>query len=156
MESSELALYRGLGAVRNYGVMVLFGLLALNGISLSALNWFETNELQSELSTLAQTLPSTETTKVEQTINLPDDVIALHTTTAERTGFYETSILGKDFLAYAAPDKHYILMKSEASISHEIRNFAVALFALYIGEVILLLGWWFFMRSKVRELFETI
>lgn len=156
MESSELALYRGLGAVRNYGILVLVGLFVLSGIALATLNWIETNELQSELIMLSQNLPAPDSTKVEQTINLPDDVIALHVTTAERTGFYETTIVNKDFLAYAAPDKHYVLMKSEATIEREIKNFALALLALYIGNVVLLLGWWFFIRTKVRELFEVV
>lgn len=156
MESSELALYRGLGEVRNYGILVLVGLFVLSGTALAALNWIETNELQNELATLSQNLPAPSPTSTEQTITLPDDVIALHTTTAEHTGFYETKILNKDFLAYATPDNHYVLLKSEAPISHEIQNFALTLLALYVGQVVVLLGWWFFIRSRVRELFEVM
>lgn len=156
MESSELALYGGLGEVRNYGILILVALFVLSGVALGGINWIETNELQNELATLSQNLPAPEVAAGEQTIHLPDDVIALHVTTAERTGFYETTILDKDFLAYASPDKNYVLMKSEASIEHEVRNFALALLALYVGQVILLLGWWFFIRSKVRQLFEVV
>lgn len=156
MESSELALYRGLGAVRNYGILVLIALFVLNGVTLGALNWFETNDLRSELATLSEKLPvpTPGVAKQEQTITLPADILSFHVTNMERTGFYETSISEEEYLAYANPANNYILMKSEESIKHEVQNFALALLALYAGEVVILLGWWLFMRSKVRELFE--
>lgn len=157
MESSELALYRGLGAVRNYGVFVLVALFALNAGALGVLNWIETNDLRNELATLSQKLPSPDSTKVEQTLSLPEDIIAIRSSTTERTGFYETQLsAGKEYLAYANPEKQYTLFKAESSIQKEVQNFAVAILALYFGEIILLLGWWFFVRSKVRELFETL
>lgn len=156
MESSELALYRGLGAVRNYGILVLVALFALNGITLAALNWFETNDLRSELVTLSDTLPAPGAPKTEQTISLPEDILSFHSTTMEKTGFYETSINKEEYLAYANPNNNYILMKSEESIKHEVQNFALALLALYLGEVVILLGWWLFVRTKVRELFEIV
>lgn len=156
MESSELALYRGLGAVRNYGTLVLVALFALNAITLGALNWFETNELRSELATLSEKLPPPSAPKTEQTIALPDDILSFHVTKMERTGFYETKIAEKEYLAYANSDNNYVLMKSEESIKHEVQNFALALILLYVGEVVLLLGWWFFVRAKVRELFEIV
>lgn len=156
MESNELALYRGLGAVRNYGIVVLIALFALNAGVLGVLNWIETNDIQSELAVLSESLPNPTLEKGEQELNLPGGVIALRATTKEHIGFYETSILGKDYLAYANPAKEYILMKSEQESEREVRKFALALIALYIGEVFILLGWWFFLRSKVRELFETM
>lgn len=156
MESSELALYRGLGAVRNYGILVLLALLALNGVALGALNWFETNDLRSELSTLSEKMPASGSTKAEQTITLPEDILSFHVANMERTGFYETTINEKEYLAYANPDNNYILVKSEESIKHEVQNFALALLALYVGEVVILLGWWLFVRTKVRELFEVV
>ena len=156
MESTHLALYRGLGEVRNYGILILVALFALGSATLGGLNWIETNELQNELATLAKALPDPVAAKAEQTIHLPDDVIAFHVTNFDRTGFYETKMGNKEFLAYAAPDKKYVLMKSEESIKHEIYNFALALLALYVGQVVLLLGWWFFIRAKVRQLFEIV
>lgn len=158
MESSELALYRGLGAVRNYGILVLVALFMLNGVTLGALNWFETNDLRSELVTLSDKLPvpTPGAPKAEQTIALPADILSFHVTNMERTGFYETRISEEDYLAYANPTNNYILMKSEESIKHEVQNFALALLALYAGEVVILLGWWLFVRTKVRELFEIV
>jgi hypothetical protein len=155
MESSELALYRGLGAVRNYGILVLVALFALNAITLGALKWFETNELRNEIATLSEKLPAQATPKTEQTIALPDDILSFHVTKVERIGFYETKIAEKEYLAYANRSNNYVLMKSEESIKHEVQNFALALLLLYVGEVVLLLGWWFFIRTKVRELFEV-
>ncbi len=158
MESSELALYRGLGAVRNYGVLVLGALLVLNGLTLGALNWFETNDIHAELAALSEKLPAptTGTPGTEHAIVLPEDILSFHVTTMERTGFYETKISDKEYLAYANPANNYILMKSEDAIRHEITNFAFALATLYAGEVVILLGWWLFVRSKVRELFEVV
>ncbi|MBI5401081.1 MAG: hypothetical protein HZB12_03125 [Candidatus Yonathbacteria bacterium] len=155
MESSELALYRGLGAVRNYGAIVLIALFALNAGALGMLNWVETNDLKSELMTLSQKLPNPTADKTEQTLSLPEDIIAIRFNTKDRTGFYETR-LEKEYLAYANPDKQYTLLKAEDSLRHEIQNFALVLSALYVGEVAILLGWWFFIRSKVRELFEIL
>ncbi|MBI5798575.1 MAG: hypothetical protein HZB10_01420 [Candidatus Yonathbacteria bacterium] len=158
MESSELALYRGLGAVRNYGILVLLVLLVLNGVTLGALNWFETSDLRSELSALSEKIPAQTAgaTRTEQTLNLPEDILSFHVANMERTGFYETRINEEEYLAYANPENNYILMKSEASIQHEVQNFALTLIALYAGEVVILLGWWLFVRAKVRELFEII
>ena len=156
MESSEIAIYRGLGEVRNYGIAVLLGLFVLNGATLGALNWIELSELRSELVKYAETLPAPDVNNPEQTINLPEEIIALRVQTNDRVGFYETSIGGQDYLAYADANKHYVLMKSEGNIKEETLSFAIALGALYFGEVILLLGWWFFVRAKIREIYETI
>lgn len=156
MESSEVAMYRGLGEVRNYGIAVLLALLVLNGVTLWALNWVETNDLRNELTKYAETLPEPNTVQPGQTINLPEDILSFPTKTGDRVGFYEVSLKDQDYLAYADANKHYVLMKSETGIQKETRSFAVALAALYLGELVLLLGWWFFIRTKVREIFETI
>lgn len=157
METSEVTTNRGLGEVRNYGIAVLLALLALNGVTLGAFHWIETNDLRSELVKYAETLPVPNVNQPEQTINLPEDIIALRTTKEhDRYGFYETSIGGQDWLVYADQNKHYILQKSEEGIQRETQSFAIALGALYLGELIILLGWWFFVRSKVREIFEII
>lgn len=156
MESSELALYRGLGSVRNYGIVVLIALFVLSAGSLGALNWLEVNDLHSELAMYSQYLPNPATAKGEQTLNLPPDIIAIQRPPDSRTGFFEIQLQDKDFLAYADPEKRYTLHKSEDSIKHEVQTFAVVILAMYLGEVLLLLGWWFFLRSKVRELFETL
>lgn len=154
MESNEVAVSRGLGVVRNYGIMVLFALLALNGVTLWGLHWVETNDARNELIRYAGTLPSPDINQPKQTINLPEDIIALRTKTIDRVGFYETAIGGQDYLAYADTNKQYILMKSEAPIQRETQSFTIALGSLYLGELVLMLGWWLFVRSKVREIFE--
>ena len=156
MESGEIAVYRGLGEVRNYGIAVLVALLALNGVTLWALNWVETNDLHSELLKYSESLPVPDVNNPNQTVTLPEDILLFRTKTNAHVGFYETSVGGQEYLAYADPDKHTVLMKSEEAIQNEARSFALALGALYLGELVLLLGWWFFIRSKVREMFETI
>lgn len=155
MESSEVAMYRGLGEVRNYGIAVLIALFVLNGVTLWGLHWVEINELRNELVEYAETLPIPDVNKAEQTVNLPEDVLVFPTKTGDRVGFYEISLEKQDYLAYADPNKHFVLMKSELNIQEETQSFAIALLALYLGELVLLLGWWFFIRAKVREIFET-
>lgn len=145
-----------MGDVRNYGIVVLVALFILNGIVLGALHLVESNDLRIELSGYAETLPSPDINTPEQTINLPEEIIALRVNTETRVGFYETSIGGQDYLAYSDQNKHYILMKSEAGLQKETKSFAIALGSLYLGELVLLLGWWFFIRTKVREVFESI
>lgn len=155
MESSELELYRGLGAVRNYGIFVLVALFGLNGSALMAINWYETNDIQNELMSYSQTLPEHSTIKKEQTINLPDEILSFPGKTGE-IGFYEKKLADHEYLAYANKDKDFVLMKSEESIKHELRIVAMVLSAVYLGEVAVLFGWWLFVRSKVRELFEVV
>lgn len=154
METKELEVNRELRAIRNYGILVLVAFFILNTTTLFALSWFETNDLRHELISLSDKLPSRGDKQVEQTFNLPEDIISLQSSAMEHTGFYETKIVGKDYIAYANPDKKYILMKSRDGIQGERNNFALALFALYIGEIVIMLGWWFFIRARVRTLFN--
>lgn len=156
MESNEIKMNEKLGEVRNYGIVLLLTLLILNMSMLGALHWIETNDLRAELAGYAETLPIPDINNPDQTINLPEDIIALRTQATDRTGFYETSIGGQDWLVYADPNKHYVLMKSEIGIQEETKSFAIALVALYLGEVLLLIGFWFFIRNKAREVFDVI
>lgn len=156
MESNEIKMNQKLGEVRNYIIVLLIMFFILNMLTLGALHWIETNNLRSELAGYAETLPIPDINKPDQTINLPEDIIALRTKANDRFGFYETSIGGQDWLVYADPNKHYVLMKSEIDIQKETRSFAIALSILYLGEVLLLLGFWFFIRNKAREVFDLI
>ena len=156
MEKNEILVDRGMGQVRNYGIAVLLALLALNGVALGALHLIESNDTRNELIKYAETIPAPDVTKAEQTIHLPEDIIALRSENIDRAGFYETSIGEQDYLVYGDVNKHYMLMKSEETIQKEIFSFGMALSALYVGEVIILLGWWLFVRTKVREVFEMI
>lgn len=153
MSTNETVLSREMKNVQNYGFVVLVAILALHILVLGALRYFEMNELKSELLIASESLP-VKTSDTKQVINLPDDIIALHTDTLSRTGFYEIRT-DKDYIAYASPKNNYILTKSEDSIQHEFRNSTIILTVLYFGEVVLLVGWWFFVKSRVRELFEV-
>lgn len=156
IERNEDVAFRGLTDVRNYGIAVVIALFALNGVVLAALHWVESSELRAELAGYAETLPVSNINNPEQTINLPEDIIVLRSNTETRVGFYETSIGDQDYLVYSDTNKHYILMKSEADIQRETKSFALALMALSLGELILLLGWWSFIRAKIRGAFEAI
>ncbi|MFA5997688.1 MAG: hypothetical protein WC791_04375 [Candidatus Paceibacterota bacterium] len=154
METKEFEVNRELKVIRNYGFFVLAAFLILNTTTLATLTWFETNDLRHELASLSEKLPSRSATTTEQAFALPEDIISLHATNREHEGFYKTRIIDREYLAYANPDKNYILLKSEDAIRSEGKNFALALFALFAGEIIIILGWWFFIRARVRQLFE--
>lgn len=154
METNHVTNHRGLKVVRTYGIVVLFALFLMNTATLGVLHWVESNDIRDELARYANTLPAPDINKPDQTINLPEDIVVLRTNESNRIGFYETSIGGQDYLVYSDPNTHYVLMKSEAGVQKETQSFAIALGALYLGEITLLLGWWFFIRAKVREIFE--
>ncbi len=154
METNGTILSREMKNVQHYGIAVLVAIFALHILVLGAFRYFEMNELKNELFAASKSLPAKTSLGTKQVINLPDDIIALHTDTLERTGFYEIKT-DKDYIAYANPENNYILTKSEDSMHHEVRDVAITLIALYFGEVVILVGWWFSVKSKVRELFEV-
>lgn len=153
MNHSKQTTYHGLKHIRRYGIILIVALAALHSVAFLAVQWIERNEIRQELAQWSQTLPKPDATKPEKELHLPEDILALHVDKLERTGFYETRT-DKRYLAYANPENDYILAKSEESIEHEVTNFAIMLGVLFAGEIVLLLGWWMFVRSKVRELFE--
>lgn len=155
MESIELELNRDMRMVRNYGLFVFVSLFILSAAAVGVVDVLEKNDIRNELAVLSEKLPPAGSQQVEQNINLPEDILSLHANSIERRGFYETRIVDRDYLAYANPAKNYILMKSEEEVQHETLNFALALLALYVGNIVILLGWWFFVRAKVREIFEV-
>lgn len=158
MNVKESAISHGVKDVRTYGIVVLVVLLFLNFIALGALHWVESNQLRNELVRYMETIPAPDSVTLGQTISLPEDILSFQLKSSDRVGFYETSLgTGKDkqdYLAYADQYKHYVLMKSEETIQEETRGFAITLLALYVGEIIILLGWWYFVRSKIHEIFD--
>lgn len=153
MNHAKQTTYPGIKNVQRYGIMLVVALAVLHGIAFLAVQWIEQNEIRQELVQWSQTLPKPDTTQPGKELHLPEDILALHVDKLEQTGFYEKRT-DKQFLFYANPDNNYILAKSEESIEHEVANFAIMLGVLFTGELVLLLGWWMFVRSKVRELFE--
>lgn len=158
MNKKESAISHGIKDVKKYGIAVLVALFLLNVIVLGALHWIESNQLRNELIRYMETIPAPGSAMEGRTINLPEDILSFQIKSSDRVGFYETSLgIGKDkqdYLAYADPEKQYVLMKSEETIQEETKGFAAALLALYIGEIILLLGWWYFIHTKIHEIFD--
>lgn len=158
MNTKESAIAHGIKDVRKYGMVVLVALFLLNVVVLGALHWIESNQLRNELVGYMEMITHPDQVPSEQTIRLPEDILSFQLHASDRIGFYETSLgTGKDrqdYLAYADPNKHYVLMKSEKAIQEKTKDFALMLLALYIGEVVLLLGWWYFIHSKIHEIFE--
>lgn len=155
MEQLKQTTYRGLEAVQRYGTVLIVAIAMLHVVAFFAIQWIERNEIRQELAQWSQTLPQPDATQPEKELHLPEDILALHVDRLERTGFYETHT-DKRYLAYANPGNDYILAKSLESIDHEINSFIIMLGVLFLGELVLLLGWWRFTQSKVRELFEVV
>ena len=155
MNHQKQTTYRGLETVQKYGTILVVALAVLHVFAFLAVEWIERNEIRQELARWSQTLPQPDGAQPEKELHLPEDILALHVDKLERTGFYETHT-DKRYLAYANPNNDYILAKSEESIEHEVNSFAIMLGALFLGELVLLLGWWRFTQSKVRELFEVV
>lgn len=156
MTHSKETIYEGILRVRQYGVFLAAAFVTLHVLALFSVQWVEKNEIRQELVRWSQTLPKpvTDPTQKEASLHLPEDILAFHVDKLERTGFYET-YTDKKYLVYANPTNDYILAKSAESINHEVTHFAIMLGMLLVGDLILLLGWWRFTRSKVRELFEV-
>lgn len=157
MNTKESVISHGVKDVRKYGIVVLVALFLLNVVVLGALHVVESNQLHNELARYMETLPAPDSNDMNQVVRLPEDVLSFKLSSSDRIGFYETH-LGKgknrqDYLAYADSEKQYVLMKSEQSIQEDTKNFALALLVLYIAEVILLLGWWYFIHAKIHEIF---
>jgi predicted outer membrane lipoprotein len=154
MARSKETIYEGILRVRQYGIFLAVAFAVLHGLAFFSIQWVERNEIRQELIQWSQTLPKPDPTQQEKELHLPEDILALHVDKLERTGFYEMKT-DKSYLAYANPENDYILAKSEESALHEVWHFATILGMLFVGDMILLLGWWRFTRSKVRELFEV-
>lgn len=155
MEPNNIINNRGLESIRMYGFFILIALLVINVLALGAMSIIENNELRQELSNLSESLPTSDKSTDSQVIDLPEGIIALRTSSMTEVGFHNKNLKDTEYLTYANPKNGYILMKTTESSRHEIRNFGIILGFLYFGEVILLLGWWSFIRSKVQQIFEV-
>ena len=154
MEHSKETIYEGILRVRQYGVFLALAFAVLHILAFLSIQWIERNEIRQELVQWSQTLPKVDPAEPAKELHLPEDILALHVDKLERTGFYEMKT-DKEYLAYANPNNNYILAKSEESAKHEGLHFATILGMLFVGDLLLLLGWWRFTRSKVQELFEV-
>lgn len=153
MNHTELTLDEELRGVRRYGFVLIGTLLVLHIVVWGALSFLEVNDLRSELTKWSLTLHKPNSSGQEEKLYLPEGIIAFHVNSLDRTGFYTTKT-DRNYLAFANPENNYILIKSKQEVERETQNFAITLGALFAGEMILLLGWWRFVRMRVRELFE--
>jgi cytochrome bd-type quinol oxidase subunit 2 len=155
MEKNYKSTYHGFKSVQRYGIVLVCILAVIHGIAFLTVRALETNELRHELAKWSQTLPALAPSQVSAPLSLPEDILALHVQKLERVGFYETHSGENEYLAFANPVNNYILAKSERAIDREVMNFGIMLLVLFVGEIVLLLGWWAFAKSKVHELFEV-
>jgi hypothetical protein len=153
MEHTKKTTYHGLKSIQKYGIFLVCSLAILHSLAFFAMRWIETNELRSELAGWSRTIPPRDQVQPGKALQLPDDIIALHVDKLERVGFYTTRTQ-RGYLFYANPNNNYILAKSEDVIEQEMVHIGTMLGVLFAGELILLLGWWAFIKRTVRELFE--
>lgn len=141
--------------VRTYGEILLVSLLLLHVAAFVTYHWLERNDIKAELVAVARALPESGFGQHSgEIVQYPDGiVIARRVGTESRQGFSEEIIAGTDHLVYTVPGTDLIVAKSEHELTAETMRFGALLAVLFVSEVLILIGWWSFMKEKINELF---
>lgn len=144
-------------SVRTYGEILILALLILHVFAFLAYRWVERSEIESELIAVARTLPESgfgqHTSQIAQ---YPGGiVVARRTDTGFKHGFSEEFIAGSEHIVYAVPGTDLLVAKSEDVLSGELMRFGAILAILFAGELVILLGWWSFIKEKIGEMFSV-
>ena len=148
----------GIKRIQTYGVWILLVMLITYGSVFFGFKWLELNELQQDLTNLSRSILEEKNIKpFEETIlPYPDDVIVIKKQTSDtKNGFYEINISNKDYLVYTESESDVIVAKPEQSINDELNKFLVLLMFLYFGQIVILLGWWFYFKGEIQKLFKV-
>lgn len=140
--------------------MLFIVLLVMHAIAFFAFRWFETRELHSELSDIARSVSQSPDRFVAQQNGVisryPNGVIILQKNSRDaQNGFHEMNISGRDYLVYTDNDSNILVAKPESDIHEELLKVLSVLIVLYFGEVVVLLGWWFYLKDQIKELFNV-
>jgi len=144
-------------SVRTYGEILLLSLLILHGMAFIAFRWVERNEMKSELAAFADTLPQSGFGQHSaDIIRYPDGIIVARRGDSDnRAGFSEEVVAGNEYFVYALPGSDIIVAKSEHDLDREVERVGTILAVLFAAEVMILFGWWSFMKEKIREMFSV-
>jgi len=144
-------------SVRTYGEILMFALLILHVFAFLGYRWVERGEIESELIAVARTLPESGFGQhASQIAQYPGGiVVARRSDSGFQSGFSEEFIAGSERIVYSVPGTDLLVAKSEDELSGELYRFGAILAILFAGEVIILLGWWSFIKEKIGEMFSV-
>lgn len=152
-ESNETGQFR---SIRTYGEILLVSLLLVHGAVFLAYRWLERNDVRAELVSVAEALPSSGFNRHSDIVQYPDGIIVARRSDAQtEPGFSEEYIAGSEHIVYTVPGTDVIVAKSEDGLSAETTRFGALLAILFVAEVLILFGWWSFLKEKLSELFSA-
>lgn len=143
--------------MRTYGIAIFVVLLLFHLAALSAVYWLERQEVRSDLEDASRDAATRDIDSDElQSLSERDGIIRLRRDNDEKgEGFSEREIGGRDYYIYESPDQPFITARYEGDIQQEIVKIAAVLAALYIGECLALLSWWFYLRDEINQIFTV-
>lgn len=92
----------------------------------------------------------------ESSFDLPDGFVAVRGDSAsEETGeFQETQLFGKTYVTYASP-AHLLVAKSDEDVDREWADLGLVLLVVFLAQVIVVYGWWRYLRSRIELIFTV-
>ena len=145
--------------IRTYGEILLGVLLVMYMIAFAAFYWYETNDLRQELRSLAHSIAQEgyrEAPSEQGTSPYPEGFIVLgHEDGHGRTGYYEQQNAGQEYLVYADPGSSIVVAAPERLVNEELLKLLILLIILYSGQVLILWGWWSYLKNQIQELFHV-
>lgn len=150
----------GLANIKTYGKALFLMLFLMYAAAFFAFWWLELHELRQELFSTSRTINEQKGDVFPEDSSAiaqyPTGVVVLHKNEADqRTGFYEKNIAREDYLIYSDPGSSVIVAKEEGDVSREVSKFLIILLILYFGQIVALLGWWFYLKAELKTLFTV-
>lgn len=150
----------GFKRIRTYGEMLFLVLFMMHAIAFFAFRWFETRESRLELSDIARSVSQSPDRFAAQhdgvVLRYPNGVIILQKNSRDtQNGFHEMKISGREYLVYTDNDSNILVAKPESDTHEELLKVLLVLAVLYFGEIVVLLGWWFYLKDQIKELFNV-
>jgi len=154
-DKQEVTGKRNIKALRSYGEILLVVLFVMHLMAFAAFRLVERDAIRIELQEYARQFPTEGFgDHADKISRFPDGIIVLRSdNNHEDGGFYETHIGHNELYVYEVPYSNLIVAKSEDSLEYQLLNVGFIIGILYIVEVFVLLGWWFFLQEKIKQLF---
>ncbi len=142
-----------------YTIGLVLTLLVFHVFALGALYLYERNAAHDDLMRAANRLVDRDDREDDDSgifPGLPANTIVLERPSdAHDEEYYEQRIGGREYHVYAPRDSQYVIAQSTYNVHREIAIFGTILAMLYFAEVLLIGGWWFFLRNEVKETFTV-
>lgn len=150
-------------AVRQYWWILVFVLLLLHVLVYAAFTVYQRNEIHEQLIQAAKQVNGSEGDRYfkEERENgrppaggkISEDVVVLRGPSEEQ-GFRRTHLGDDDYVEYAGANNVHVAI-STRELEEQQHKVLLVLAVLYIGELLILLGWWSFVQRKIKEVFTV-